>query len=119
MDNKGLYSLNNGPALPGCFIINNTHRCMPIYTNVKDLNLHGMIFRNQNGWVLGALKGMYKVTGYEGYESNNTEYTINPVDVDVETTKPNEYLDFSTKYKAGSVKIFRDANTTIVGSNVT
>lgn len=117
MDNKGLYSLNNGPALPGCFIINDTHRCMPIYTNVKDLNSNGMIFRNQNGWVLGALKGMYKVSGYDN--TNYVENQANQADVTIGTKKPNEYIAFSPQYKADSVKIFRDANTTIVGSNVT
>ena len=116
MDNKGLYSLKNGPALPGCFIINNTHRCMPIYTNVSDLNSNGMIFRNQNGWVLGALKGIHKVIGYVNY--GNDKYTGNQVVVTIGINKPNDYIAFSTKYQAGSVRIFRDDNTTIEGSNV-
>jgi hypothetical protein len=112
--NYGLYSLKSGPALPGCFIINDTHRCMPIYTNVRDLNLHGMIFRNQNRWVLGALKGMYKVMGNDDINYKNAIYEVN-----VETTNPNDYTEFPTIYRADSVKIFRDANNTIVGSTVT
>ena len=121
MDNKGLYSLYNGPALPGCFIINNTHRCMPIYTNVRDLNLYWMNFRNQNGWVLGAVKGMYKVIGTDAIDYKNA------IDeVDVETTNPNDYTEFPTKYRADSVRISRIQRGTAnivaqinTGSNVT
>lgn len=115
MDDKykyGLYSLKNGPALPGCFIINNTHRCMPIYTDISNLDSFGMMFRNQNGYVLGALKGMYKVTGYD-----NTNYGGASIDVSFGTTNPNEYIPFSTKYTADSVRIYRNATTRIEGSN--
>lgn len=114
MDNKGLYSLYNGPALPGCFIINDTHRCMPIYTDISNLDSFGMMFRNQNGYVLGALKGMNKVIGYD-----NTSYGGNQAVVTIGTTNPNQYIDFNPKYQADSVRIYRDTNITIKGSNAT
>jgi len=119
----GLYSLYNGPALPSCFIINNTHRCMPIYTDISNLDSFGMMFRNQNGYVLGALKGMNKVRVYEGYagnnNNNNIQYSGNQYDASFVTKNPNEYISFSTKYTAGSVRIYRDTNITIKGSNAT